>query len=143
MMTFTSFDWKRVNLTSEQRANLEQVYRWLSNLPNRRTAGWYSRSYRCGKTHLASAIANYRYQSGNPALFIFVPEFLDHLRSAFNPDSKISYYRLFEKVKNTPLLILDDFGEQAATPWARKSCTRLSIRAITPAGDGYYHPLLA
>ena len=91
----------------------------------------------CGKTHLASAIVNYQYQANKPALFIFVPEFLDHLRSAFNPDSKISYDQLFEKVKNTPLLVLDDFGEQAATPWAR---SRQGRRKRSPEWRVYRDP---
>jgi len=54
------------------------------------------------------------------ARFIVVPEFLDHLRSTFSPDSKISYDQLFESAKNAPVLILDDFGEQTTTPWARE-----------------------
>ena len=49
-----------------------------------------------------------------------VPEFLDHLRSTFSPDSKVSYDQLFEGVKTTPLLVLDDFGEQTTTPWAQE-----------------------
>jgi DNA replication protein DnaC len=74
----------------------------------------------CGKTHLAAATANYRLQAGKPALFLVVPEFLDHLRSAFNPESKVSYDQLFESAKNAPLLIMDDLGEQSTTPWARE-----------------------
>ncbi len=74
----------------------------------------------CGKTHLAAAIANYRYQNKQPALFVVVPEFLDHLRSTFNPETKVSYDHLFEGVKTAPLLVLDDFGEQSTTAWARE-----------------------
>ena len=120
-MTFASFDWKRVNLPQGQRDNLERIYRLAFEFA-KSPEGWLVLQgvTGCGKTHLASAIVNYQYQANKPALFIFVPEFLDHLRSAFNPDSKISYDQLFEKVKNTPLLVLDDFGEQAATPWARE-----------------------
>jgi DNA replication protein DnaC len=32
----------------------------------------------------------------------------------------VSYDQLFESVKNAPLLILDDFGEQSTTTWARE-----------------------
>ena len=74
----------------------------------------------CGKTHLAAAIVNYRYREKKPALFIVVPEFLDHLRSTFSPESSVSYDELFESVKKTPLLILDDFGEHSGTPWAQE-----------------------
>jgi DNA replication protein DnaC len=49
-----------------------------------------------------------------------VPDFLDHLRSTFSPESKISYDQLFESVKNAPLLVLDDFGKQTTTPWAQE-----------------------
>jgi len=74
----------------------------------------------CGKTHLAASIANEHLRAGRPVLFVVVPDFLDHLRSTFSPDSRISYDQLFESVKNIPLLILDDFGEQATTPWAQE-----------------------
>ncbi len=120
-MTLTSFDWRRVNLPPEQRANLEKVYRTVVDYASS-PDGWLvlQGATGCGKTHLAAAIVNYRYQAKKPALFIVVPEFLDHLRSTFSPESKVSYDQLFEKVKTTPLLILDDFGEQTTTPWAQE-----------------------
>ena len=49
-----------------------------------------------------------------------VPDFLDHLRFTFSPESNVSYDQLFESVRNAPLLILDDFGEQSTTPWAQE-----------------------
>jgi len=51
---------------------------------------------------------------------VVVPDFLDHLRYTFSPESKISYDQLFERVKTAPLLVLDDFGEQSTTPWAQE-----------------------
>ena len=120
-MTFDSFDWKRVNLLPEQRQNLEQAFR-LSLDFAKSPEGWLVLLgvNGCGKTHLAAAIVNYRYQAQKPALFIVVPEFLDHLRSTFIPESRVSYDQVFESVKNTPLLVLDDFGEQTATPWTQE-----------------------
>ncbi len=120
-MTFGSFDWKRVNLPQEKRESLEMVYREAMNFAQS-PDGWLVLIgvNGCGKTHLAAAIANYQYEAKKPALFIVVPDFLDHLRAAFSPDSKVSYDQLFEGVKNAPLLILDDFGEQSTTPWARE-----------------------
>lgn len=76
--------------------------------------------YGCGKTHLAAAIGNYRKGLGEAPLFVVVPDLLDHLRATFGPASTISYDRLFEQVRNAPLLILDDLGTQSATPWARE-----------------------
>ena len=120
-MTFENFDWKRVNLSLEQRQNLEMAYnnaRMFAESPE----NWlvFAGVNGCGKTHLAAAIVNYRYKLGKPALFIVVPDFLDHLRSAFGPESKITYDQLFEGVKQAELLVLDDFGEQASTPWAQE-----------------------
>lgn len=120
-MTFDKFDWKRVNLPPEQRENLKEAFHLALDFA-KSADGWlvFMGVTGCGKTHLAAAIANYRYQANQPALFIVVPDFLDHLRSAFNPESKISYDQLFEQVKTAPFLILDDLGEQSTTPWARE-----------------------
>jgi len=120
-MTFANFDWRRVNLPSEQRENLEAAYHLAFDFA-KSPEGWlvFMGDTGCGKTHLASAIVNYCYQAGKPALFVVVPEFLDHLRSTFSPDSKVSYDQLFESVKAAPLLVLDDFGEQSTTAWARE-----------------------
>jgi len=79
----------------------------------------------CGKTHLAAAIANYQLAQGKPVFFVVVPDLLDHLRSTFSPDSKISYDEFSERIKEVPLLILDDFGEQSATPWAQEKLYQL------------------
>ncbi len=120
-MTFDNFDWKRVNLLLEQRQNLEKAFRLALDFA-KSPDGWlvFQGVNGCGKTHLAAAIVNYRYQIKKPALFIVVPDFLDHLRSTFSPESKISYDQLFESVKKAPLLVLDDFGEQTTTPWAQE-----------------------
>jgi len=120
-MTFENFDWKRVNLPLEQRQNLAEVFNLARDFA-KSPDGWLILQgvNGCGKTHLAAAIANEHLRAGKPVLFVVVPDFLDHLRSTFSPDSKVSYDQLFESVKNTPLLILDDFGEQSTTPWAQE-----------------------
>ena len=79
----------------------------------------------CGKTHLAAAVANARIARGEPALFVVVPDLLDHLRAAFGPTSDVTYDELFESVRSAPLLILDDLGTQSSTPWAREKLFQL------------------
>ena len=73
-----------------------------------------------GKTHLAAAIANSVLERGLPVFFVFVPDLLDHLRSAFAPSSDISFDQLFEQVRNAPFLVLDDLGGHSSTPWAQE-----------------------
>jgi len=139
-MTFDNFELRRVfSLSEEQleklkekrmtlqeyreeiRQNLEAAYRLAYDFA-KSPEGWlvFMGETGCGKTHLAAAIVNYHYQNKQPALFVVVPELLDHLRSTFNPETNVSYDYLFERVKTAPLLVLDDFGEQSTTPWARE-----------------------
>lgn len=125
-MSFKNFDFKRLELPPEQRQNLEQAYRVALNFAQS-PQGWLVLlgENGCGKTHLAAAIANQLRQAGKSVLFIVVPDLLDHLRSAFGPESRVSYDELFEKVKKAPVLVLDDFGEQSATPWAQEKLYQL------------------
>ncbi len=124
--TFDNFDYKLSNLSVEEQQSLEQAYRNALNFA-RAPDGWLILMgvNGCGKTHLAAAIANYLRKENKPALFIVVPELLDHLRSTFSPESRISYDELFEKIKKAPVLILDDFGEQSTTPWAQEKLYQL------------------
>ena len=125
-MAFDNFDCKRVNLPLEQRQNLEQAFQ-LARKFAESPEGWliFQGENGCGKTHLAAAIANYRLKRSYPVSFLIVPDFLDHLRSSFGPESKVTYDELSERVKNAPLLILDDYGEHSSTPWAQEKLYQL------------------
>ena len=120
-MTFETFDPRGLNLTGEERRNLEEAYRLASSYAES-SDGWvvFTGFEGCGKTHLAAAIAHDQRQKGTEVQFVLVPELLDYLRSTYAPDSRITYDEVFDKVKTAPLLVLDDFGEQAATLWAKE-----------------------
>ncbi len=79
----------------------------------------------CGKTHLAAAVAAACIETGCAALFMVVPDLLDHLRAAYQPDSQVGYDELFELLKSAPVLVLDDLGAQSATPWAQEKLFQL------------------
>ena len=81
----------------------------------------------CGKTHLAVAIGAESIRQGRPVFYSFVPTLLDHLRAAFSPDSPIGYDELFEHIKTVPLLILDDLGAEASTPWAEEKLYQIVV----------------
>src|SRR5439155_20514098 len=78
-----------------------------------------------GKSHLAAAIVNQRIASNELPTFIGVPDLLDHLRSTFAPDSRVTYDELFETIRTAPLLILDDLGTQSSTAWAEEKLYQL------------------
>lgn len=108
-------------LEPEQRKSLRRAYeQGLAFAEGPR--GWLllHGGYGCGKTHLAAAIANYRLEQGQPAIFVNTPDLLDHLRSTFSPASEVEYDELFDQVRNAPLLILDDLGAESPTTWAQE-----------------------
>ncbi len=124
-MTFVNYK-RRTDLSVEQQDNMDAAYRLAFDFA-KNPEGWlvFMGETGSGKTHLAAAIVNHRYEIGKPALFVVVPDFLDHLRAAFSPDSKVSYDQLFESVKTAPLLVLDDFGEQSTNPWVKEKLYQL------------------
>ena len=120
--TFGNFSLREPEkMDSDQRSSLENAFRFARQF-GENPQGWLViiGGYSCGKTHLAAAIGNLRLGMGESPMFVVVPDLLDHLRSTFNPSSTISYDHLFEQVRSSPLLILDDMGTQSATPWAKE-----------------------
>jgi len=118
--TFETFDLRKGELAREA-DNLKRAFDVARGFAeNPRDWFVFTGTFGCGKTHLAAAIANYRVEHGHPALFVVVPDLLDHLRATFNPQSTITFYQQFDEVRRTSLLILDDLGTESATPWARE-----------------------
>jgi DNA replication protein DnaC len=72
-----------------------------------------------GKTHLAAAIANFAVGMGVGALFLTVPDMLDKLRTSFDSE-ETTFEERFNEIRNSPLLVLDDFGTQNQTAWAQE-----------------------
>jgi len=125
--TFASFELrKEESLKPADQKSLEEAFRAARNYAEE-PQGWlvFTGPNGCGKTHLAAAIANYRADLGHPPLFIVVPDLLDHLRATFNPESTVRLDRRFEEVRTASMLILDDLGTQAATPWVREKLYQL------------------
>ncbi len=126
-LTFGNFSLRKNEpIPKEDLKHLERAFRAAKDYAES-PAGWivFTGPFGSGKTHLAAAIANYRASSGFPPLFISVPDFLDHLRATFSPNSATSYDRMFEEVRSAPLLILDDLGTQSMTPWVREKLYQL------------------
>jgi DNA replication protein DnaC len=120
-MTFDTFYPDGVGLPDDQRRSLRKAFDLAQEFAAN-PEGWLllTGAYGCGKTHLAVAIAHKVLRQGQAALFVVVPDLLDHLRATFGPSSETTFDERFETVRQAPLLILDDLGAQSATPWAKE-----------------------
>lgn len=125
-MTFDNFIPQGLGLAPERQKNLQRAYDLAFQFAQD-PQGWLllKGGFGAGKTHLAAAIANYRLQLGQPALFIVVPDLLDYLRATYSPNSAVTYDERFEALRGAPLLLLDDFGSHSATPWAQEKLFQL------------------
>ena len=120
-LTFESFKTSGRKGVRESQANSLE---WAFNHARQYAAsldGWMvlQGGFGCGKTHLAAAVANFAVGMGVPTLFLTVPDLLDSLRFAYASEDT-SFEERFEEIRTAPLLVLDDFGTQNATPWAQE-----------------------
>jgi len=110
----------RRGLGERQAESLERAFNHSKAYASK-LEGWLllSGGYGCGKTHLAAAIANEAVNLGVPTLFLTVPDLLDMLRFAYGAEDT-TFEERFDQIRNAKLLVLDDFGTQNATDWARE-----------------------
>ena len=78
-----------------------------------------------GKTYLAAAIANHQIDLGRPALMMTASDILDQLRAGFAEDADASLSDMFDQLRRTPLLVLDDLPTRPTTPWAQDRLLQL------------------
>ena len=118
-MTFDTFETRITRHSPAQRNSIENALKVARNYAAE-PDGWLTLFGKvgAGKTHLAVAIAAERRKVGQSVFFAYVPALMDYLRYTFNPDNDISYDRVFEQVRNAPLLILDDLNIDNLTNWA-------------------------
>jgi DNA replication protein DnaC len=120
-LTFESFKMRGRKGLGESQANSIE---WAFNRARQYAGslnGWLLLlgGFGCGKTHLAAAIANFAVGMGVPTLFLTVPDLLDSLRFSYDSEDT-TFEQRFDEIRNAPLLVLDDFGTQNATPWAQE-----------------------
>jgi DNA replication protein DnaC len=120
-LTFENFNPRgRLGLRGREAVSLQTAFNQAEQF-SRNLNGWLliRGNYGSGKTHLAAAIANFAVSMGVPTLFITVPDLLDSLRSAYS-DPEATFEERLDEIREAPLLVLDDFGTQNATPWAQE-----------------------
>ncbi|MDD5368122.1 MAG: ATP-binding protein [Anaerolineaceae bacterium] len=120
-LTFETFQPRgRLGLGEQQSVSLERAFSQARQFATT-LHGWLllQGGYGCGKTHLAAAVANYCVSIGVSTLFITVPDLLDWLRFAYE-SADTTFEERFDEIRNTGLLVMDDFGTQNATSWAQE-----------------------
>ncbi len=127
-MTFDTFDPRGNSASAEQGRSLAYALhsaRAWAETPD----GWLTLfgDTGAGKTHLAVAIAGSRLAQGLPVFFAFVPELMDFLRFTFDPNSRVAYDRVFDEVRNAPMLILDDLGVEYRSDWAYEKLYQIVV----------------
>lgn len=84
---------------------------------NQPTAGMYIHGpFGTGKSFILGAIANELKERHIYTTILYFPEFIRELKNGFSDGT---YSERLNKVKNTPVLMLDDIGAEDLTPWVR------------------------
>ncbi len=118
---FGNFEPAGRGLRGKARQNLEGAFRMAREWAET-PEGWvlFVGANGCGKTHLASAIANFRLERDETVCFATVPDLLDELRSTFAPGAVERFDTVFQRLLDVRLLVLDDLGAQQTSPWAQE-----------------------
>jgi primosomal protein DnaI len=71
-----------------------------------------------GKTYTLAVIANYLSENKIPNTICYFPDLVSKLRNDYYSD-KNSYEEIIDNLKNTKVLLIDDFGSENMTEWLR------------------------
>lgn len=83
-------------------------------------------SYGSGKTHLAAAIIHEMIEKHNVGgVLVTVPDLLAAIRRSYGNREEADLQHLFDTVKKSPLLVLDDLGAENANAWVREELFKL------------------
>jgi hypothetical protein len=75
-----------------------------------------------GKTGLAIALLNDHLRTGAAGLYVVTPTFLSRIRATYtrSGDGEVDELDVLASVNEAPLLVLDDLGKTALSPWGQE-----------------------
>ena len=71
-----------------------------------------------GKTYAMCAIANELAKRGVGCAVVYFPELIAQIKASFNTEGNVGHI-IVEKLKDVPVLMLDDIGSESVTSWMR------------------------
>ena len=108
------------NIYTDDKNRLETI-KWLTIFikkieNNEKSKGLFlTGNFGCGKTYLVAASMNELAKKGKKVAIVYYPDFLRKLKESFSDDFKT----IFNDVKNSEILLLDDIGAETVTSWNR------------------------
>ena len=108
------------DIYTDDKNRLEAI-KWLTTFIKKIENGEKSKglfltgNFGCGKTYLVAAAFNELAKKGMKVACLYYPEFLRSLKERFSDD----YKEIFNKVKKSDLLLIDDIGAETVTCWNR------------------------
>jgi len=108
------------NIYTDDKNRIEAI-KWLTTFIKKCEAGtktkglYLTGNFGCGKTYLVAASMNELAKKGKKVAIVYYPDFLRKLKESFSDDFKT----IFNDVKNSEILLLDDIGAETVTSWNR------------------------
>ena len=108
------------DIYTDDKKRLETI-KWLTTFiknydTSEETKGLYlTGNFGCGKTYVLAAMMNEMAKKGKKVAIVYYPEFLRRLKESFSDDYKI----IFDSIRKSDLLLLDDIGAETVTNWNR------------------------
>lgn len=70
-----------------------------------------------GKSYICACVSNQFAKNGQKVMYVHVPTLMNTLKQYFNNPSQMEY--VLRRLRNVPLLVLDDLGAESITSWSR------------------------
>ncbi|MFL2804325.1 MAG: ATP-binding protein [Dehalococcoidia bacterium] len=86
---------------------------------------WSDKTTGVGKTHLAAAISNELIKQNIQVLFFRTSDLMDYIRKSYDSRNNLNGDTIFEEIKESQILILDDLGRGTQSEWANEKLYQL------------------